>query len=94
MIEKLIWQGDFQGNFKDKDWTRQMYEDRIETIKNTVPSDRLIVWELGRDGWAPLCEALGVPVPDKPFPRLHDTNEFRIEFGLAPIPVESGVKSS
>jgi hypothetical protein len=25
---------------------------------------------------------LGVDVPDEPFPRLHDTNEFRTEFGL------------
>jgi hypothetical protein len=85
-IEKLIWQGDFQGRFDDKDWMQQMYYDRIETIKDTVPSERLIVWELGKDGWEPICEALGVEVPDKPFPHLHDTNEFRTEFGLQPIP--------
>ena len=86
VIEQLIYQDDFQGNFDDRDWMRQMYYDRIETIKNTVQADRLIVWELGVHGWEPLCEALGVPVPDKPFPRLHDTNEFRTEFGLEPIP--------
>jgi hypothetical protein len=86
VIEKLIWQGDFQGNFKDKEWTRQMYWNRIETIKSTVDPDRLIVWELGVDGWEPICEKLGVPVPDHPFPHLHDTNEFRTEFGLAPLP--------
>jgi hypothetical protein len=85
VIEKLIWQGDFQGRFDDKEWVRQMYYDRIETIKNEVPSDRLIVWELGKDGWEPLADALGVPVPDEPFPHLHDTNEFRAEFGLAPV---------
>jgi len=39
------------------------------------------------DGWEPICNALGVEVPDKPFPRLHDTNEFRTEFGLEPVPV-------
>jgi Sulfotransferase domain len=86
VIEKLIWQGDFQGRFEDKEWVRQMYFDRIDTIKSTVDPDRLIVWELGKDGWEPLADALGVPVPDKPFPRLHDTNEFRTEFGLEPIP--------
>ena len=42
VIEKLIWQGDFQGNFKDRDWTRQMYYDRIEEIKAYVPEDRLV----------------------------------------------------
>ncbi len=82
MIEKLIWEGDFQGRFEDKEWVRSMYTQRIETIKARVPSDRLIVWELGVDGWEPLADALGVPVPDEPFPRLHDTNEFRTEFGL------------
>jgi hypothetical protein len=85
VIEKLIWQGDFQGRFDDREWVRQMYYDRIETIKNEVPSDRLIVWELGKDGWEPLADALGAPVPDEPFPHLHDTNEFRAEFGLAPV---------
>ena len=85
-IEKLIWQGDFEGKFEDKEWVRQMYYDRIETIKNTVPAERLIVWELGVDGWEPICRALGVDVPDKPFPHLHDTNEFRTEFGLEPLP--------
>jgi Sulfotransferase domain len=85
VIEKLIWQGDFQGRFKDKEWVRQMYEERIETIKARVAEDRLIVWELGKDGWEPLAEALGVEVPDKEFPHLHDTNEFRTEFGLQPV---------
>ncbi len=82
VIEQLIWQGDFQGRFKDKDRTRRMYEERIETIKATVPPERLTVWELGLDGWEPLAEMLGVEAPDKEFPRLHDTNEFRTEFGL------------
>jgi hypothetical protein len=82
VIEQLIWQGDFQGRFEDKEWVRSMYYERIETIKARVPADRLIVWELGVDGWEPLAEALGVEVPDEPFPRLHDTNEFRTEFGL------------
>jgi hypothetical protein len=85
-IEKIIWEGDFQGRFADRDWVRAMYDERTEKIKRTVPSDRLIVWELGRDGWEPLADALGVEAPDKPFPRLHDTNEFRTEFGLEPLP--------
>lgn len=82
VIERLIWQGDFQGKFQDRDWVRAMYESRIEEIKAEIGPDRLIVWELGVDGWEPLADALGVPVPDEPFPRLHDTNEFRTEFGL------------
>ena len=84
VIEKLIWQGDFQGRFEDKEWVREMYYERIEEIKDYVPPERLTVWELG-DGWGPICEMLGVDEPDEPFPHLHDTNEYRSEFGLQPV---------
>jgi hypothetical protein len=29
------------------------------------------------EGWGPLCEFLGVEVPDKPFPHLNDAEVFR-----------------
>lgn len=82
VIDALIWEGDFQGRFEDKDWVRELYDARIAEIEATIPPERLTVWELGVDGWEPLARMLGVAVPDEPFPRLHDTNEFRTEFGL------------
>ncbi|HET6448189.1 MAG TPA: sulfotransferase [Conexibacter sp.] len=82
VIDALIWEGDFQGRFEDKAWVREMYDARIEEIKATIAPERLTVWELGVDGWEPLAGMLGVDVPDEPFPRLHDTAEFRSEFGL------------
>jgi hypothetical protein len=82
VIEALVWSGDFQGRFEDKAWVREMYADRIAEIKATIPPERLTVWELGVDGWEPLAAMLGVEAPDEPFPRMHDTAEFRAEFGL------------
>ncbi|TMK82221.1 MAG: sulfotransferase family protein, partial [Actinobacteria bacterium] len=41
----------------------------------------LLEWQPG-DGWAPLCEALGVAVPDDPFPHVNSTAEFRAMAGL------------
>jgi hypothetical protein len=82
VIDTLIWTGDFQDRFEDRDWVRQMYDDRIAQIKAEIEPERLTVWELGVDGWEPLAAMLGVPVPPEPFPRLHDTAEFRAEFGL------------
>jgi hypothetical protein len=82
VIDTLIWEGDFQGRFEDREWVRERYDARIAEIKATIPPDRLTVWELGVDGWEPLARMLGVAAPDEPFPRLHDTNEFRAEFGL------------
>jgi Sulfotransferase domain len=36
-------------------------------VRRTAPSDRLVEWRPG-DGWEPICRALGLPVPDEPFP--------------------------
>ncbi len=47
-----------------------------ETVKSTVPAERLLVWNPA-DGWAPLCEFLEVEVPPEPLPRLNDTTSFR-----------------
>jgi hypothetical protein len=82
VIDRLIWEGDFQGRFEDKAWVREMFDARIAAIKATIAPERLTVWELGVDGWEPLAAMLGVEAPDEPFPRLHDTSEFRAEFGL------------
>ena len=46
-----------------------------EEVRRTVPADRLLVWSAG-DGWEPLCEFLGVPAPEMPFPHLNDSKEF------------------
>ena len=40
-------------------------------VIDTVPPDRLLVYDV-REGWEPLCEFLGLPVPEEPFPRLND----------------------
>ena len=46
-----------------------------DAVKSVIPDDRLLIFEV-KDGWAPLCEFLGVPVPDEPFPRTNDRSEF------------------
>jgi hypothetical protein len=40
-----------------------------------IDRSRLVVWNVA-DGWEPLCAALGVAVPDEPFPRSNSTEEF------------------
>lgn len=46
-----------------------------EQVKRVVPAERLLVWEVS-DGWEPLCEFLGVPVPDQPLPHANDRATF------------------
>ena len=45
-------------------------------MKARIPPDRLLVYDV-KEGWAPLCAFLGVPIPAEPFPRKNDTAEFR-----------------
>jgi hypothetical protein len=53
-----------------------IYEAHRRDVLATVPPDRLLVLGLG-DGWGPLCQHLGVPVPDQPYPARNNAEEFR-----------------
>ena len=46
---------------------KSYYQEHNERVKNIVPKDRLLVWNV-KDGWEPLCTFLGKDVPDKPIP--------------------------
>ncbi len=56
-------------------------------VRATVPAGRLVVWEPA-DGWEPLCELLGVAIPDQPLPHVNDSTAFEdrvIEGSLAAL---------
>ncbi|KAI9708789.1 MAG: hypothetical protein M1820_003744 [Bogoriella megaspora] len=51
---------------------RTTYNRHIEWLEKTVPKDRLVFFNV-KDGWEPLCKALGKEVPEGvPFPRIND----------------------
>ena len=47
------------------------YEAHTAEVRAAVPPERLLVFNV-TDGWEPLCNFLGVPVPDTPFPNVND----------------------
>ncbi|KAK2874912.1 hypothetical protein FQN49_001951 [Arthroderma sp. PD_2] len=52
---------------------KMVYTRHIAWLHETVPAERLVFFDV-RDGWEPLCQALGKEVPkDIPFPRVNDS---------------------
>jgi hypothetical protein len=56
-----------------------VYLRHAETVKRSLPPERLLVYEV-KQGWQPLCDFLGLPVPDALFPHVNATEEFRARF--------------
>ena len=52
-------------------WTseRTEHERRVRAYFADRPDDLLVIDISAGEGWEALCPFLGVPVPDKPFPR-------------------------
>jgi hypothetical protein len=76
MINTLVWQGTFNGNFEDKADAIAIFNQHIENVKKRVPPDKLLVYNV-KQGWEPLCTFLGIQVPpDKPFPHLNERTSF------------------
>ncbi len=71
----VVAQGTFGGRLDDQDHVLSVYRRHIAEVQATIPAERLLVHRLG-DGWIPLCQFLGVPVPDAPFPRRNSAAEF------------------
>lgn len=52
--------------------SEDVYHKHVAWLERTVPADRLVFFDV-RDGWEPLCKALGKDVPDVPFPKINDS---------------------
>lgn len=73
--DKLIWQGQFNGQFEDKEAAIQVYHDHVEQVKKHVPANQLLIFEV-KQGWQPLCDFLDKPIPQQPFPHSNSMAEF------------------
>lgn len=69
-------EGRFTPDFLDRDAAMAAVDAWNADVRATAPADRLLIWRTG-DGWEPICEALGLPVPEAPFPHTNTTEEFR-----------------
>jgi hypothetical protein len=79
MVRALVWDGTFGGRFADRDHAIRVFTEHNEAVRREIPADRLLEFEVSQ-GWQPLCDFLGVPVPEVPFPRTNDSAEFQARF--------------
>jgi hypothetical protein len=75
MSREVVWDGVFDGRFADRDYAVQVYEEHNRRVVKEMDDERLLVFDVTQ-GWQPLCDFLGVPVPDEPFPRVNDRAAF------------------
>jgi hypothetical protein len=75
MVNGTVIQGEFGGRIDDREHAIRVFEEHNAAVRAEVPADRLLVFEVAR-GWEPLCDFLGVPVPEEPFPRTNDRAAF------------------
>jgi len=59
----------------DKAALSAAFEAHSKMVKSTIPKAQLLVYEVVQ-GWQPLCDFLGVPVPSGEFPRSNNRVEF------------------
>jgi hypothetical protein len=65
-----------EGNTEPQQNVIAIFEQHIAAVKQYVPADKLLVYEVSQ-GWEPLCDFLGVPIPSEtPFPYRNTREEF------------------
>jgi len=66
-----------ENRMQDKDYMVAYFEKRNADIIASAPAERFLLYRV-RDGWGPLCEFLGLPVPDDEFPHINSREETRL----------------
>jgi hypothetical protein len=76
LADRLVWEDTFDDCFEDRAYAMEVFERHNEAVCLRVPPERLLVFDV-REGWAPLCDFLGVEAPEEPFPRLNEARQMR-----------------
>ena len=76
MTRMMINERVFGGKAGEDEACIKAYRRSLVEAKAEIPADKLLVFE-PKDGWAPLCAFLGVPVPDVPYQHENTTQDFQ-----------------
>ena len=73
-FRKTAWR-DFSTDLHDRKAMVAAFQAHNAEVMRSVPKERLLVFEAS-EGWPPLCNFLGVPEPDAPYPRANSREEY------------------
>jgi hypothetical protein len=65
----------FTLDLDDRDAVEACFDAHYAAVAEAIPAERRLDWTAA-NGWAPICEALDLPVPDEPFPRLNTRDDW------------------
>ncbi|MCW2877927.1 MAG: hypothetical protein JWQ95_2027 [Sphaerisporangium sp.] len=84
----------FGGHIDDREHVIACYERHNAEVRQVVPAERLLDYQVSQ-GWQPLCDFLGMPVPAEPFPHLNDRAAFPPDLpdAYSPIPGDGGPRT-
>jgi hypothetical protein len=66
----------FDYRMHDREHCTAVFRAHNAKVREVIPPDRLLVYHVSQ-GWGPLCDFLGVPVPQGTMPKVNSTEEFR-----------------
>lgn len=72
----LIWGRSHRGSMVDRARAVARYEEHIEEVRAAVPPERLLIFSV-EHGWKPLCDFLGLPIPEGQFPNVNDRQKIK-----------------
>jgi hypothetical protein len=82
MTRMLIRKKTFGDRLDDRSHCLAVHRAHIEDVRRTIPASRLLVFDV-KEGWGPLCAFLGASVPDSPFPRINERENFGRDISAA-----------
>ena len=74
MIGKVVFPL-FDARMHDKDHVIGIYKRHNAEVRKAIPPERLLIYHVS-DGWGPLCDFLGVAVPEGETPKVNSREEF------------------
>ncbi len=77
------------GDINDKESVIAAFHAHNARVAEAFSADRLLKFE-AKDGWAPLCKLLDLPVPDEAFPHINSKEEFDGVLELLSSPLGTG----